>query len=91
MRSCRFESETSRLFQAEGLLERAHIKNVIELSVLHRGSGAASAQEYELTGNASMRTKKARPHLRSRFSYRRQRLIFRVATRWRAPPVTAPL
>ena len=58
MRSCRFESETSQLFRAEGLLERAHIKNVIELSVLHLGSGAASAEGYELASNASTRTKK---------------------------------
>jgi hypothetical protein len=32
----------------------ARIKNVIELSVLCRESGAASAQEYELTSNASI-------------------------------------
>jgi len=48
MRSLRFESETPRLFRAEDSLEPARIKNVIELSVLHRGSGAWSAQEYEL-------------------------------------------
>jgi hypothetical protein len=58
MRSWRFESETPRLFPAEDSRELAHIKNVIELSVLHPGSGAASAEEYELTSNASMRTKK---------------------------------
>jgi hypothetical protein len=40
MRSLRFESETSQLFRAEDSLEPARIKNVIELSVLRRGSGA---------------------------------------------------
>jgi hypothetical protein len=54
MRSWCFESETPRLFRAEESLEPARIKNVIELSVLRRGSGAASAQEYELTSNASV-------------------------------------
>jgi hypothetical protein len=54
MRSRRFESETPRLFRAQDSLELARIKNVIELSVLRRGGGAASAQEYELTSNASI-------------------------------------
>jgi hypothetical protein len=58
MRSWRFESETSRLFHTEDSRELVHIKNVIELSVLRPGSGAASAEEYELTSNASMITKK---------------------------------
>jgi hypothetical protein len=64
MRSWRFESETSQLFRAEVLREVVQTKNVIELSVLRRGSGAANTQEYELTRNASTRTREARPPVR---------------------------
>jgi hypothetical protein len=53
MKSWRFESERPQLFRAEAPRELVHTKNVIELSVLRRGSGASSAEEYELTSNAS--------------------------------------
>jgi hypothetical protein len=36
MKSSRFESETSGLFEFENALERVDLKNVIELSVLRR-------------------------------------------------------
>jgi hypothetical protein len=41
----RFESETPRLFHVQRSREAAHTKNVVERSVLRRGSGARSAQE----------------------------------------------
>jgi hypothetical protein len=53
MRSRRFESEAPRLFGSRDLLEGVHTKNVIEPSVLRREGGARSAEEYELTRNAS--------------------------------------
>jgi hypothetical protein len=64
MRRCCFESETPRFSWAEDQLELVRTKNVIELSVLHRGTGALGAQEYELTSNVSTRLEKARPHVR---------------------------
>jgi len=63
MRSSRFESETSGFFALEILRELAHIKNVIEPSVLRRWSVARGAEEYEWTSNASRRIKQARPLL----------------------------
>jgi hypothetical protein len=47
MRSWRLESETPQLFRTEASRDLLHTKNVIELSVLRRGSGASSAEEYE--------------------------------------------
>src|SRR5258708_21751076 len=79
MRSRRFESEAPRLFGSRNLLELLHTKNVIEQSVLRREGGARSAEEYELTRNASTRLKSETACSRSRFPYSGQRLIFHVA------------
>jgi hypothetical protein len=40
MKSSRFEPEAPRFFPTKSSLELVHTKNVIELSVLHRGRGA---------------------------------------------------
>src|SRR5215475_6146476 len=79
MRNWRFESETARLFRAEDSLELVDIKNVIELSVLRPGSGAASAQEYELASNTSTRLERRDLVFAISHLHRGQRLIFYVA------------
>jgi hypothetical protein len=83
MRSWRFESERPQLFRAEASRELVHTKNVIELSVLRRGSGASSAEEYELTRNASKRLKKRDRVFAISLPYREHRLIFCVRPRTR--------
>jgi hypothetical protein len=90
MRSWRFESETSGIFDAEALRELVHTKNVIELSVLRRGSGARGAQEYELTSNASLELKERDRVSAISLLFKAQRLIFCIAPPKAQSELTAP-